>query len=371
MSQGGSQHQLPADAARYLRTMRRLEQPVELVDSIMAEIEATPQVRPAPDVRAFAAFVAGAAAVLVALLVLLPLRWPNVGPASTPVPLDQLPSAGQIEARISIQPDDVPSVVAHGFVWLTNATTGELVRMDPANGSIASPLVVTEPGTELPIAPSESTLYVADRRDGALVELDPTSLDEVRRIPIGATVSAIAVDGAALWVLDRKAGEALRVDASDGSAEQTVPIAGSALLVHAGSVWVSTERGELVRMDARSGAELGRVDTGTIADDLVANGDSILVVAAGEPIVGVDIVSMRVASRGVSVLAAAAQDGRVWAVLPSNHVVRLDGASLQPVAARFIELEASRALAVGAGSLWTTGDDAAGDAYLLQIRPAA
>jgi outer membrane protein assembly factor BamB len=305
-----------------------------------------------------------------ALVVLLPLRGPNVGPASTPVPLGQLPSAGQIEARTSIQPDDVPSLFGHGFLWLTNATTGELVRMDPANGSIASPLVVTEPGTELPIALSDSTLYLADRREGTLVELDPSSLDERRRIPVSATVSAIAVDRAALWLLDRNAGEVIRIDAGDGSTEQTLPIAGSAMLVYAGSVWVSGDSGELVRIDPRSGAEMGRVDLGTVADHLVADGDSLLAVAAGEPIVRVDIASMRVASRGAPVLAAAVQAGRVWAVLPSNHVVRLDADSLQAVAASLIDLEASGTLAVGAGSLWTTGDDGVGDAYLLQIAPA-
>ena len=363
---------LPPDAERQLIRMRSLEPPVDLVDSIMAEVEATPQIRVGPDFRAVPGLALAAAAVLLALAVLLRLGAPNVGPAPTPVPLDQLPSAGTVQARISIDPGDVPAAFGHGFLWLTNTATGELVRMDPVNGSIASPLAVTEAGSAVPIALTDSALWVSDRRDSTLVELDPASLQERRRVSVDAAISAIAADAANLWLLDEEAEEVLRVDASDGSTTPSIAIQGAtSLLVHGGAVWVGNEAGGLVRIDPATEEETGRVDVGVAATDLVAERDSVLVVGGhGEPVVRVDIGSMQVAVRGSPVLAVAAENGRVWAVTASGHLVQLAPGTLQPIAAKALELDAAGTLASAGGSLWTTGLDQAGDAYLLQVTPA-
>lgn len=362
---------LPPDAQRYLGRMRSLEPPVELVDSIMAEVEATPQVRSGSDLRAMSTFVLAAAAVLLAIAVLLRIGAQDVGPAPTPVPLDQLPSAGSVQARISIEASDVPAAFGHEFLWLTNATTGELVRMDPANGSIASPLQVTRAGGEVAIAISESSVWVADRRDATVVELDPATLEERRRIPVTATVSAVATLGADLWLLDTGAGQLVRFDTADAGAALTVPVDGpSALLIHDGAVWVADELGELVRIDPASGDETGRVDLGFAVMRLVPDGGSLLAVGGAADLVArIDIGSMRVSARGVRAPAIAVEGGRVWAVTASGYLVSLDPATLQPLAASALELDASGTLAFGGGLLWTTGVDAAGDAYLLKVVP--
>ena len=362
---------LPPDAERQLMRMRSLEPPVDLVDSIMAEVEATPQVRPGPDLRSVSGFVLAAAAALLAIALLLRFGAPDVGPTPSAVPLDQLPSAGSVEARISIEADDVPAAFGHGFLWLTNASTGELVRMDPSNGSISSPLVVTEPGSPMPIALTGSAVWVADRRDASLVELDPATLEERRRIGAEGTIDAMAPDGTDLWLLDEEAGQVFRLDAAAGTTTLSVPIEGaSALTVHAGALWVGNAEGAVVRLDSVSGDETGRLDVGIAVRRLFADGDSLFVLGGtGDPLVRIDIGSMELAARGASVQAAVAEDGRAWAVLGSGHLVRLDPATLQPVAADVLGLDAAGTLATGGGSLWTAGLDEAGDAYLLQVRP--
>lgn len=363
---------LPPNAERHLIRMRSLDPPIDLVDSIMVEVEVTPQVRPGPDLRAASGFVLAAAAVLLAIAVLIRFGAPNVGPAPTPVPLDQLPSAGSVEAQISIDADDVPAAFGHGFLWLTNATSGELIRMDPANGSIYSPLVVTEPGSAVPIAVTDSAVWIADRRDGSLIEVDPASMEERGRIPVEGTIDALAADGEDVWLLDADAGRLGRMASGDGTSTMSVPIDGaSALLVHAGAVWVGDESGVLTRIDPVSGDQIGRVDVGTPVRRLLADGDAVFVVGQpGEAISRVEIGAMRVDARGANVLSAAAEGGRVWAVVGSGHLVRLDPDTLQPVAAHLLELDAAGNLASGGGSLWTTGLDEVGDAYLLEVAPA-
>lgn len=360
--------QLPANAARHLAAVRRLEAPVDLVDNIMAEVEATPQVRPAPTVQVASGVLLVAAAVLLGIALLLRIGTPNVGPSPTPIPLDELPSAGNVLARISVEAEDVPVAFGHGYLWLTNAATGELVRMDPANGSIASPLQIADPDVGVAIAVSSSAVFIAERGGSTVIELDPASLDERRRMTVSVGVSALASDGTGgLWVLDADAGALIRVDLADGGEDLNVPINGSALLVHAGAVWVTDAGGGLVRIDPSSGTETGRTEIGFVADQLVALGDSIVAAARGQPVVRVRIANMSLEARGPRSLGATAQEGRVWVVTPSGHLARLDADSLQPLTASAIDLEASGPVLVGAGSVWTAGRDAAGDAFLLQF----
>lgn len=362
---------LPPDAGRYLVRMRSLTPPVELVDSIMAEVEATPQARPGPDLRTVATFTLAAAAALLAVALLLRITAPNVGPAPSPVPLDELPSAGAVQARISIEQGDVPEAFGHGFLWLTNAATGELIRMDPANGSIFSPMAVTQTGSAVPIALTESAVWLVDRRDASLVELDPDVMEERRRIPVAGTIAALAADGSDLWLLDVEAGQLVRINSADGSTTLSAAVEGAtSLLVHAGAVWVGDQTGALTRIDPASGGEAGRVDVGMPVRRLIADGDSVIVLGEpGEPIVRVDPSSMVAAARGAGVLDAAAEGGRVWAVVGSGHLVRLDPETLQPVAADLVELDASGTVGTGGGSLWIPGLDEASDAYLLKIAP--
>lgn len=361
---------LPPNAQRHLVRMRSLEPPIDLVDGIMAEVEATPQVR-SPDLRTVSGFVLAAAAVLLALAILLRFGVPDVGPAPTPVPLDQLPSAGSVVLQTSVAAGDVPSAFGHGYLWITNAATGELIRMDPTNGSIVTPLVVTDPGSAVPIAITDASVWVADARDGSLVELNPDTREELQRIPVGGTVSAIAADGADLWILDADAGEVAQVETADGTRTLTVPVEGAAaLLVHAGSVWVGDTTGAVVRIDPATGDASGRVEVGMPVRRLLANDGAVLALGAlDEPIVRVDIGAMEISTRGASVLDAAAMEDGVWAVLGSGHLVRLDPATLQPAAADLLEVTGADTLASGGGWVWTSGLDEFGTS-LLQVTPA-
>jgi streptogramin lyase len=363
---------LPPHAQRHLMRMRSLEPPIDLVDSIMAEVEATPQVRSGPALRTVFEVVLAAAVVLLAVAVPLRFGARDVGPAPTPPALDQLPSAGSVVARIPVEPADEPAAFGHGFLWLTNAVAGELIRMDPANGSIVTPLRVTRPRSAVPIALTESSVWVADARDGSLVELDPASRDEIQRTPVEGTVDALATDGADLWLLHAETGEIARLDASNGSTTWSVPIEGaSSLLVHADAVWVGDALGNVVRIDPGSGDETGRVVVGTPVRRLVANGDGILVLGApGEPLARVDGRSAEVVARGVPVVDAATIDGPIWALLGSGHLVRLDPATLHSTAAHVLEVTGANTLAAGGDWLWTTGLDEAANAQLLRLAPA-
>src|SRR5207253_908762 len=134
---GMNRKPLPSDmtpeAVRYLDRMRSLEPPIDLVDRIMAEVEATPQLRPGlvavPPPMMVAATVAAAAAVLLAFALLVRLA-PNVGPAPSPSPGGaRLPTAGTVLHRFPTISTYRPAVVGHGFLWMEDAVRGNLIRV--------------------------------------------------------------------------------------------------------------------------------------------------------------------------------------------------------------------------------------------------
>ena len=175
------------------------------------------------------------------------------------------------------------------------------------------------------------------RSFGGLVQLSTPGGKVLRRIPMGAPGALALADGA-LWVADFWTGSVDRIDPGSGRIVASVglklprPFAAadsaflpSSMSAGGGSVWVSTARGRLAQIDARSG-----LLTRTIAAPAYATGE------------------LAADSRGVWV----AED-----VLGLGHVGRNGGQlHIQSFAAQFSHRVTADALAVGGGVVWILGE---------------
>ncbi|MDQ6841331.1 MAG: hypothetical protein M3025_02765 [Actinomycetota bacterium] len=174
------------------------------------------------------------------------------------------------------------------------------------------------------------------RSFGGLVQLSTPGGKVLRRIPMGTPGALASADGA-LWVADFWTGRVDRIDPGSGRVVASVwlklprPFAPgdsaflpSSMSAGGGSVWVSTARGRLAQIDARSG-----LLTRTIGAPAYATGE------------------LAADSRGVWV----AED-----VLGLGHVGR-DGGQLHihSFAAPYRHRVTANALAVGGGLVWILG----------------
>lgn len=365
-------HDLPPDVSQYISGMRRLDRPEELVDSIMAEVEATPQeVRRPPAITA-AMVAAAVAASLLAVALLLRFGPPPIGPTQTPIPLADLPSAGAVLDRISTEVGDEPAASGLGYVWFSNAALGEVVRMDPATDAITTPIPLTapQPGGVLPLAAGVTSVWAFDNSRGELVEIDPGTQEELRRLPVAQQVVAIAVDGNAVWLADAGADQVVRIDPVSGEPNARLDLMRpEALLIDGDRVWVAYG-GRLARLDGSSGAVLDDMELAHGATRLVRAGDLVLALGDDGVVRGVSPSGMRVRVIGPRILSLATADGRVWATTSSQYVVELDPQTLWAAASLAVDVDIHGGLLSAEGALWTVGTDATGDAFVVKVQPA-
>ena len=84
---------------------------------------------------------------------------------------------------------------------------------------------------------------MADRRDGAVVRIDPATNSVTTTIPVGRGPTGIAVGLGSVWVANSRDGTVSRIDPVRNRVAQTIRVGGSpqAIAVGNGRVWVSVQ----------------------------------------------------------------------------------------------------------------------------------
>ena len=191
-----------------------------------------------PRPRIIASGVAAALAAVLALASLLRPASPNLGPQTTPTPessaqlLDQLPSAGEVvNVRQIPFRGFYPRLLAHGYLWLEDEDSGELMRVDPATSAIDVLAVAGRFAFGLNVTADETSVWALDAPKHQLVEIDPESLTEVRRVRTRAPVLAFVVAGGVAWFIDELTYELVRLDLSSETIDRRVALPGPSQLL--------------------------------------------------------------------------------------------------------------------------------------------
>jgi len=133
-----------------------------------------------------------------------------------------------------------------GYLWVTAADAGEVLRIDPATAAIRR---VHVGGFPVGIVVAAANVWFADRAGGNVVRLDPDALRPIDRpIEVGPKPSWLAVAGDSLLVPGEDTGTVTRIDVHSGrTVGPPIRIAPSAKVAVAPavtsdgeSVWVSS-----------------------------------------------------------------------------------------------------------------------------------
>ncbi len=149
-----------------------------------------------------------------------------------------------------------------GYLWVTAADTGEVLRIDPATYAIKR---VPVGGSPVGIVVTGGSVWFADHEGGEVVRLDPRSLRPVGEpIRVGTKPSWLAVAAGALFVTDQDDGTVARIDLHSGK-KAGLPIrisrpardAPAPSVAAAGrSVWVSSfASNTLTRINSTAGRD--------------------------------------------------------------------------------------------------------------------
>ena len=185
--------------------------------------------------------------------------------------IDPLTNQQILEADVGSRPSDIG--IGRGPVWVALPEEGEIVEVDPQDGTIANRVAVADASVDdIDLTVGAGALWAVVRGE-YVARVDPESL-EVERFTAAASPTDVGVRGDVVRILDA-AGFIYQLDSVTG--EEVAPRievdrheAGN-LTYAAGSLWFFAEGGDSVtRLDPETGEVLGEVDPeGSIVDFVI------------------------------------------------------------------------------------------------------
>jgi hypothetical protein len=131
---------------------------------------------------------------------LLRLDASTLAPSSAPLPLSRGRTPGL--------------AFADGYLWVTAADAGEILRIDPATKAITH---IHVGGFPVGIVVANESVWFADRSGGNIIRLDPGTREPIGDpIHVGAKPTWLAVVGDVLFVTDGDSGTITRIDTHSG-----------------------------------------------------------------------------------------------------------------------------------------------------------
>lgn len=137
--------------------------------------------------------------------------------------------------------------------------TGGVTRLDAASGKVLGTLELPD-GSPYGVAATPRAVWVTDARTDRVWRLDPKTGAVTATVRVAPRPTGIGYAGDSLWVASPDPGTVTRLDATTGATQGSlaVPTANS-VAANANAVWVGGSA--LVRLDPQTGAPTGRITT--------------------------------------------------------------------------------------------------------------
>jgi YVTN family beta-propeller protein len=207
------------------------------------------------------------------LLVSTPRIATPLSLTGTPIPLPpNTVLAGKEEVAIKVDLFPQQLIVGEGAVWVPNAGSGTVSRIDPQTNKIVAtiPIGKADPNNEV-FVPSRVTIgdgyvWAAKNDDDSIVQIDPKINEVVATFPIGVEPFALAVDHGILWVSSRFENSIVKVDINTQQIVATISNVTdpTAIAVTKNAVWVVNHQDDAVtRIDPRTDKIVAVISLGT------------------------------------------------------------------------------------------------------------
>jgi YVTN family beta-propeller protein len=138
-----------------------------------------------------------------------------------------------------------------GTVWVSDHTGNQVVRVDPAAGRVVRRIRVS--GYPFGLAYGAGSLWVGSRRGDVVTRWNPDTGRRQARIRVGSAPYAVAFGGGSVWVTNESSGTVSRIRPKRNKVVKTIRVGGNpnGILVAFGKVWVADYgRGRLIRVNA-------------------------------------------------------------------------------------------------------------------------
>ena len=162
-----------------------------------------------------------------------------------------------------------------GSVWVGGVGSGDVIRVDPANGKIVRRITVGARIFNLAAAPG--AVWAVDNALSSAVRIDTKTGKVTTRVPVGFQPYDIEWGFGSAWVANAGDGTVWRITNGKVVRKIKVGVEPNGLTAYRGALWVSDHTlGKVVRIDPRTNRITGSVKLAG-ADWVTGLGDSIYV----------------------------------------------------------------------------------------------
>lgn len=221
------------------------------------------------------------------------------------------PGSGRIVANLTLPVRPTRVAAGFGALWITSASSGQVVRVDPETLSIRQEIDL---GRGIgPISFADSAVWVANVDAGSVTRIDPVSNEAVQTVSVGNGPSDMTAADAHLWIANRLDGSVAKFDPRRGKVLERIPVGLSpaGIVATEDSLWVTDEgSATIAQLDLASESAVSAIHVGSGPGPVIASGDAVWVV-----------------NRSDETLSRIGQSGSVEATLSLGH----DASSIEVV----------------------------------------
>ena len=216
------------------------------------------------------------------------------------------PRTNKIVARIRVGfAYDTGIAVRGRDIWVTNGEERTVSRISAAGNQVVATVRVGE--YPLGIAATKNAVWVANLDNGSVSRIDPHVNRVVKTVPISTPSQfggpkAIAVEGGMVWVADARSGAIVRLDAHRNRRVEAIGGTGPAcggMTVFGGSVWVASacDEAKVTRIDVRTARVTAVIRVPGVALDVADGFGSIWVTTLRGLLLRIDPNTNRIAAK--------------------------------------------------------------------------
>jgi virginiamycin B lyase len=253
-----------------------------------------------------------------------------------------------------------------GFNSIWTPSDGKLIRIDAASGEIQAEIPIGQ-GPYHGVAVATDFVWVLNRGDHTLSQIDPVSNRAVRTIPVSTDANdegTIGVGEDAVWVVTSDADSLhknlSRINPESGQiiAKTPIPADSGSVIVSFGGVWITNPKANTVtRIDPSSGQIVASIRVNRNPRSIDAGLGSIWVLCQKDGTVSrIDPTTNRVVAAIEAVPPGSSADlsvgqGSVWLASTGNTLSRIDPET-NAVAQRYQDSLGANAIQAGLGFVW-------------------
>jgi streptogramin lyase len=135
--------------------------------------------------------------------------------------------------------------IAFGFgsLWVADSLEDEVLRIDPALGSVVGPPIAVGRDPES-LAVGPSAVWVVNKLDATLTRIDPRNNTAGSATGLGVAPDSVSADASGVWVASATTNTLVHIDSASGQIVSIIKAAAGpvAVALDEGNVWVADVR---------------------------------------------------------------------------------------------------------------------------------